>query len=168
MVEALSDDLNTPGAITYLRQLHSERTNDERYAELIENCEALGLFTSQNVGAYTLGVSGTAKPDALNRNYDLVENIKVAVANNNTNFVTSASAQLNAQGIEIQIDSDGYVSLQMKVDAGPDQIEQLIAAREAARRAKNFNEADRIRDELAAMGVVLKDSKDGTTWEIAR
>ena len=44
----------------------------------------------------------------------------------------------------------------------------LIDARTAARKAKNFAESDRIRDELAAMGVVLKDSKDGTTWEIAR
>ena len=35
-------------------------------------------------------------------------------------------------------------------------------------RQKNFAEADRIRDELAALGVVLKDSKDGTTWEIAQ
>ena len=43
-----------------------------------------------------------------------------------------------------------------------------IAARNAARKAKNFAESDRIRDELAAMGVVLKDSKDGTTWEVAR
>ena len=43
-----------------------------------------------------------------------------------------------------------------------------IAARNAARKAKDFKESDRIRDELAAMGVVLKDSKDGTTWEVAR
>jgi len=48
------------------------------------------------------------------------------------------------------------------------RIESLVNARNAARNAKNFAEADRIRDELAAMGVVLKDSKDGTTWEIAR
>jgi cysteinyl-tRNA synthetase len=46
--------------------------------------------------------------------------------------------------------------------------EDLIAARTAARAAKNWKESDRIRDELAAMGVVLKDSKDGTTWEVAR
>jgi cysteinyl-tRNA synthetase len=44
----------------------------------------------------------------------------------------------------------------------------LISARLNARKVKDFAEADRIRDELAAMGVVLKDSKDGTTWEIAR
>jgi cysteinyl-tRNA synthetase len=48
------------------------------------------------------------------------------------------------------------------------KVDALIAARAAARKAKNFAESDRIRDELAAMGVVLKDSKDGTTWEIAR
>ncbi len=38
----------------------------------------------------------------------------------------------------------------------------------AARARKDFKESDRIRDELAAMGVVIKDSKEGTTWEIAR
>ena len=49
-----------------------------------------------------------------------------------------------------------------------ERIEQLIEDRTAARKTKNFTESDRIRDELAKMGVVLKDSKDGTTWEIAR
>jgi len=48
------------------------------------------------------------------------------------------------------------------------KVVNLIDARNAARKAKNFKESDRIRDELAAMGVVLKDTKDGTTWEIAR
>jgi cysteinyl-tRNA synthetase len=48
------------------------------------------------------------------------------------------------------------------------KINVLINERNVARKAKNFAESDRIRDELAAMGVVLKDSKDGTTWEIAR
>jgi cysteinyl-tRNA synthetase len=48
------------------------------------------------------------------------------------------------------------------------KIVTLVAARTAARKGKDFKESDRIRDELAKMGVVLKDSKDGTTWEIAR
>jgi cysteinyl-tRNA synthetase len=48
------------------------------------------------------------------------------------------------------------------------KVDDLITARNAARKAKNFKESDRIRDELAKMGVVLKDTKDGTTWEIAR
>jgi cysteinyl-tRNA synthetase len=54
------------------------------------------------------------------------------------------------------------------IDIDETAVTRLIEARTAARKAKNFKESDRIRDELAAMGVVLKDSKDGTTWEIAR
>ncbi len=54
------------------------------------------------------------------------------------------------------------------VDVDEVKVTSLIEARSAARKAKNFAESDRIRDELAAMGVVLKDSKDGTTWEVAR
>jgi cysteinyl-tRNA synthetase len=50
----------------------------------------------------------------------------------------------------------------------PDEIDRRIAARLDARKSRNFAEADRIRDELAALGVVLKDSKEGTTWELAR
>ena len=45
---------------------------------------------------------------------------------------------------------------------------RLIEARTAARKAKDFAEADRIRAELSGMGVELKDSKDGTTWRVAR
>jgi cysteinyl-tRNA synthetase len=54
------------------------------------------------------------------------------------------------------------------------EIKNQVAARLAARKAKNFAESDRIRDELAAMGVKLKDGKDPvtgeptTTWEVAR
>jgi cysteinyl-tRNA synthetase len=50
----------------------------------------------------------------------------------------------------------------------PARVESLISDRTAARARKDFKESDRIRDELAAMGVVIKDSKEGTTWEIAR
>ncbi|MBY0531458.1 MAG: cysteine--tRNA ligase [Xanthobacteraceae bacterium] len=50
-----------------------------------------------------------------------------------------------------------------------EKVEGLIDARLAARKSKDFAESDRIRDELKAMGVVIKDNKDGTTtWEIAR
>jgi cysteinyl-tRNA synthetase len=50
----------------------------------------------------------------------------------------------------------------------PADIESRITARNAARAAKNWAESDRIRDELAAMGIKLTDSKNGTTWEVAR
>ena len=48
-------------------------------------------------------------------------------------------------------------------------VNDLISTRNPARAAKNWAESDRIRDELAAMGVALKDNKDGTTtWEVKR
>ncbi|MDP3546687.1 MAG: cysteine--tRNA ligase [Phreatobacter sp.] len=69
--------------------------------------------------------------------------------------------------------------LSADVDAEADmkdtaRIDDLIAARLAARKAKNFAESDRLRDELSAMGIQLKDGKDAatgepvTTWEVMR
>ena len=48
------------------------------------------------------------------------------------------------------------------------EIEALKAARDAARAARNFAEADRIRDVLAAEGITLEDRADGTLWRRAR
>ena len=48
-------------------------------------------------------------------------------------------------------------------------VNGLISARLDARKAKNWAESDRIRDELAKMGIAIKDNKDGTTsWELKR
>lgn len=44
------------------------------------------------------------------------------------------------------------------------EIDALVEARTAAKKARNFAEADRIRDELKARGIVLVDTKEGTTW----
>ena len=59
--------------------------------------------------------------------------------------------------------------LQAGVDAGVDAaaVEAQIAARAAAKAAKDWPEADRIRQALLAQGIVLKDSAAGTTWEAA-
>jgi cysteinyl-tRNA synthetase len=48
-------------------------------------------------------------------------------------------------------------------------IDAIVADRSAARAARNWPESDRLRDELAALGVAIKDNKDGTTtWEVKR
>ncbi len=47
------------------------------------------------------------------------------------------------------------------------EIEELIAARQAARKAKDFAKADAIRDELLAKGIILKDTREGVKWQRA-
>jgi cysteinyl-tRNA synthetase len=111
IVEALSDDLNTPQMIA---ALHGAR-----------NKAAAGDVGEFGASLHWLG------------------------------FLSVGAAQWEAQKQRAS-----------GIDAS--RIESLISDRAAARARKDFKESDRIRDELAAMGVVIKDSKDGTTWEIAR
>ena len=77
-------------------------------------------------------------------------------------------ASANLLGL-LQLTNSEWLALkQADLTIDKAEIEQLIEARLAARAAKNWAESDRIRDELAAKGVALKDSKDGTTWEVKR
>ena len=91
------------------------------------------------------------------------------------------SAQLAAGLRFLGIDMDGYrrnwmqEGAQTKIAADVKlKVEALIEARKAARQRKDFKESDRIRDELAKMGIALKDTKNKetgeieTTWEVAR
>jgi len=63
----------------------------------------------------------------------------------------------------------GVLALRRAEDEKPpvpvDEIEQLIAARRAARLARNFAEADRIRQELDARGIILEDTGSTTRWK---
>ena len=63
----------------------------------------------------------------------------------------------------------GVISLRQQEDQHPalpaGEIESLVAARQAARRSRNFAEGDRIRDELLAKGILLEDSPQGTRWK---
>jgi cysteinyl-tRNA synthetase len=114
VVEALSDDLNTPQMIAALHSLRNSAAsgNDRDRSAFAASLRLLG-FLSESAAEWK-------------------------------------SRKQQASGIDAT------------------QIEGLISERTAARARKDFGESDRIRDELAAMGVVIKDSKDGTTWEIAR
>jgi cysteinyl-tRNA synthetase len=83
-----------------------------------------------------------------------------------------ASAQLMGLLQHSQSDWAAWRPASMTLDER--KIDALIAARNAARKARNFKDADRIRDELDAMGIALKDGKDPktgepvTAWEVKR
>jgi cysteinyl-tRNA synthetase len=83
----------------------------------------------------------------------------------------AASLKASAQmiGLLQMSPADWAARRRTSVTVDDAQIERLVDARNAARKARNFAEADRIRDELAAMGVELEDHKDGTTtWKVKR
>ena len=65
----------------------------------------------------------------------------------------------------LQSDADTW----FRAVAGSNQsdIDALVSARFAARKAKNFEEADRIREELTALGVIVMDGPEGSTWRRA-
>lgn len=78
-------------------------------------------------------------------------------------------ANLRALGFLLEGAEAWKARKQSVLSINPAQVEALIAARKEARASKNWPESDRIRDELAALNVVVKDNKDGTTtWEVAR
>lgn len=87
----------------------------------------------------------------------------------------SASLQLAAQlralgGVLGLLQRDPVEFLQGRAtDSGLDDaaISAHIEARIAAKQSKNYAEADRIRKELLAAGIVLEDSASGTTWRRA-
>ena len=67
----------------------------------------------------------------------------------------------------LQQDAEAWFRWTPAGSSGPTdaEIEASIAARQAARKARDFKESDRIRDELKANGVILEDGAKGTTWK---
>ena len=81
---------------------------------------------------------------------------------------TALRAGANALGL-LQQEAEAWFRWKPAGAGGPTdaEIEAAIAARQAARKAKDFKESDRIRDGLKAQGVLLEDSPTGTTWRRA-
>jgi cysteinyl-tRNA synthetase len=179
LVDALSDDLNTSSAVSILRKQFSEKSITQGLTpEFFQNCEFLGLLNGENIGALedTHVLGSNVQPHRLFDAIPYVMNFRVGIANKLPEVVQRAQSDLAAIGIKAVNRRDAFVNIEpldksSELDSAA--INTLIADRTAARARKDFKESDRIRDELAAMKVVLKDGKDAngnptTTWEIAR
>jgi cysteinyl-tRNA synthetase len=173
---ALADDLNTPQSIARLHELRNGagHGNMSDGATLTASLHFLGLCTESRESGFVMpkllhGASEEAVLEGFmtlfKKNYPIDRALQVlqkAPLEDLRDEVTTVIACTKHAGTTVRA---GDV-LRLKGEVR--RINESIAARAAARKAKNFAESDRIRDELAAMGVVLKDSKDGTTWEIVR
>jgi cysteinyl-tRNA synthetase len=147
-LEPLHDDLNTPLALARLRDLRT-----------LEN--ALTVGGSATVVLERMGLAREPAPGSAAAAFREAAQILGI-----TRFAPEAWAQGLAGAGEATAAGD---TLMASAAAGPtrEEVESVIAARLAARRAKNWAEADRIRDDLKAKGIILEDGPAGTTWRRA-
>jgi len=146
VVDALSDDLNTHAAIVRLRELAKVGDRSALHASL----DFLGFSCDPNKLTRTIvTITGNINIES-----------SAAVAG------TSPVSIGEIVGVRFTPNPDGTYS----TDATTQMfIDDLIARRKAARRAKDFVAADKLRAELAELGVAIKDNRDGTTtWEPKR
>ncbi|MBQ0712172.1 MAG: cysteine--tRNA ligase [Porticoccus sp.] len=108
--------------------------------------------------------------EALAVMYDLVREINT-VAKTDIKRAEGLVAELKAMGAVLDIlgtDPEAFMQGSSLVDGTnnleAEQIEALIADRVAAKKSRDFSRADEIREELLSQGVVLEDSREGTTW----
>ena len=155
----------------YAKHFNAARRQDPvARAKLLSDCEFLGILTPGKLGSLTSGVAFRGQMD----NTGLLElnfSVRAANANDDKKRLAEIKRALNQTERDFEIDADGDVTFipLVEIEDVELKINSLVTARNAARAAKNWAESDRIRDELAAMGVALKDNKDGTTtWEVKR
>jgi cysteinyl-tRNA synthetase len=103
--------------------------------------------------------------DAISVIFELVREANTVTAGTPTRAVAGAAFALldELQGVLGLI----YDDQPAEDDALKEQVEALIQARQQARAEKNWAEADRIRDALKDMGIVLMDTKQGVQWKKA-
>jgi cysteinyl-tRNA synthetase len=94
--------------------------------------------------------------------FDLVREI-------NTRVTPEASADLADGALGLLKEIAGVLGLLEQMPAGAEdldaEIQALVDARQAARKAKNWAESDRLRDQLGAMGIILEDTPQGVRWK---
>lgn len=102
--------------------------------------------------------------DAIGVLFELIRDLNTNV---NDKTVSKAVAEYAISAFDELTGVLGLVYSRKQKGSLDDAIEALIEQRNAARKAKNWAEADRIRDELKAQGIVLEDTAQGVKWHRA-
>ena len=100
--------------------------------------------------------------DAVSVLFDLVRDINTYITSPHSKASLEAAAKLFDE-----ITGVLGILYNRKKESLDDEVEAMIAARQQARKEKNWAEADRIRDELKSMGIVLEDTPQGVKWKKA-
>jgi len=102
--------------------------------------------------------------DAITAVFQLVTDINLYMSDAvlSKNYLQKAQEKLTQL-----MDILGITLAQPKDENIDENIEALITARQTARKNKDFAESDRIRDELASMGIILEDTREGVRWHRA-
>nr|WP_320027014.1 cysteine--tRNA ligase [uncultured Acetobacterium sp.] len=100
--------------------------------------------------------------DAIAVIFELVRDL-----NSNLDATSSQPAIIAGQVLFTELTNVLGLAVKAKETNLDEAVEDLIAQRQAARKAKDFKRADEIRDELLAMGIVLEDTREGVKWKKA-
>ena len=107
-------------------------------------------------------------PEALAVLFELVRHLNTVRSQDETAALPFAALLVKLGGVLGILQCDPEVFLQSGADVDEAWIETMIQKRKDAKKNRDFAEADRIREELAGQGVILEDSREGTTWKIDR
>lgn len=108
-----------------------------------------------------------ATPESMAVLFDLARSLNTARVADDKNKINEAATLLKSLAAVLgllQAHADEFLKAGGKDELSADAIEKLIAERIQAKKDKNFARSDEIRDELKAQGVVLEDTRSGTTW----
>ncbi|MBE6991685.1 MAG: cysteine--tRNA ligase [Ruminococcaceae bacterium] len=101
--------------------------------------------------------------DAIGALFEMVRKINTMTAEQPTKALAMACYDRLMELADIL----GILSAKAEEESLDEKVEAMIQARQEARKAKNFAEADRIRDELKAMNIILEDTPQGVKWKKA-
>lgn len=107
-------------------------------------------------------------PEALAVLFDLVRHVNTLRAQQDEALLPMAALLVQLGGILGILQREPEAFLKSGAEVDEVWIESMIQQRTDAKKNRDFAEADRIRDALAEEGIVLLDSREGTTWQIER